>query len=43
MKTISSMLYTDPLAQAPAGKCPHCGGCVYDPGRHCIHCERDEP
>ena len=33
MKTISSILYPDPQAQRPAGKCPRCGGCVYSPVR----------
>lgn len=43
MKTISSILYTDPQAQRPAGKCPKCGGCVYLPGKNCIRCQRDKP
>ena len=43
MKTISSILYPDPQAQRPSGKCPRCGGCVYPPGNHCPRCERDKP
>lgn len=38
--TIEQVLYFDPQAEAPAGFCGRCGGCLYRPTRHCIRCER---
>ena len=41
MLSIQSNLYTDLQSIREAGRCPHCGGCVYAPSLLCIRCERD--
>ena len=43
MKTIQSILFTDPQDQKEADRCPICGACRYMPTLHCIRCERDKP
>ena len=38
--SIEQALYVDLQAEAAAGFCSRCGGCLYRPTLHCIRCER---
>ena len=43
MRKIEEMLWMDPQQAKELGRCPVCGGTVYQKGKICGRCRRDKP